>query len=331
MGDCYMMRRGGTSGNGLPEFTYENGVCQLINDDSGNWRIKFLTSGVLTFTKLGSAAKGIDVFLVGGGGACGYSLNASDNLGSGGGGYTRTLRSLIIQENTAYQIVVGDGGNRPSSNNTQLRGGTSSAFGVSAQGGYSGLNVSGGKGGSGGAGSNSTTGGTDGGDGSNGSPSGAGGAGQGTTTREFGETAGDFYASGGYFGSGAGEDNTGNGGGGVHQSAAATKGGSGIVIVRNKRAYPVEITQQPQDVTAAESTNAIFTVTANGNGLTYQWQFLPTGSGAQWSNTSATGATTSQLTIQALSYRNGYKYRCVVTDKTGNQAISAEAALTVQS
>ena len=325
MGDCYMMRRGGTSGNGLPEFTYENGVCQLIDDGNGNWRMKFLTSGVLTFTKLGSAGKGIDVFLVGGGGGCGYSLNASDNLGSGGGGYTRTLRSLIIQKNTAYQIVVGDGGNRPSSNNTQLRGGTSSAFGVSAYGGYSGLNISGGKGGSGGAGSNSTTGGTDGGDGG-----GPGGAGQGTTTREFGETSGDLYASGGYFGSGAGEDNTGNGGGGVHQSAAATKGGSGIVIVRNKRPYPVEITQQPQDATVAENANAIFTVTATGTGLSYQWQFLPA-SGGQWSETSATGATTSQLTIQALNYRNGYKYRCVVTDKMGNQLISAEAALTVQS
>lgn len=325
MGDCYITRRGGNAGGGkgLPEFTYDNGVCQLINDEGGNWRIKFLTSGTLTFTNLGSGKNGIDVFLVGGGGACGYSLNSADNLGSGGGGYTRTLRGLVIEENKAYQITVGDGGNRPSSNNTQTRGGTSSAFALTAAGGYSGLNISGGKGGSGGAGSNSTVGGTDGGDGG-----GPGGTGQGTTTREFGEETGTLYASGGYFGSGNGEDNTGDGGGGVPQSAAATKGGSGIVIVRNNRPYPVEITQQPQDATAAENANAVFTVTATGTGLTYQWQFLPAG-GGQWSDTSATGATTSQLTIQALSYRNGYKYRCVITDSNGNQVTSAEATLTV--
>ena len=33
--------------SGLPEFTY-TGVSQLFDDGTGNWRIKFLTSGTLT-------------------------------------------------------------------------------------------------------------------------------------------------------------------------------------------------------------------------------------------------------------------------------------------
>ncbi len=60
-------------GTGMPEYTY-TGNASLIDDGGGNWRIKLLTSGVLTFTKLGNAKGGIDLFLVGGGCA-------------GGGGY----------------------------------------------------------------------------------------------------------------------------------------------------------------------------------------------------------------------------------------------------
>ena len=53
-------------GTGMPEYTY-TGNASLIDDGGGNWRIKFLTSGTLTFTKLGNAKGGLDVFLVGGG------------------------------------------------------------------------------------------------------------------------------------------------------------------------------------------------------------------------------------------------------------------------
>lgn len=319
---------GGASGSGLPEFTY-TGNYSLIDDGDGNWRIKFLTSGTLTFTKLGSAGKGIDVFLVGGGGGCGNANGVSDFLGAGGGGYTKTTRQITVQAGVEYTIVIGAGSTKPNSSSTQTRGGTTSAFNTSIEGGYSGKSISGGNGGSGGASTNGATGGTDGGDGSVGNMGGQAGKGQGTTTREFGEDSGELYASGGYWDSRDGADNTGNGGGGVYLNTKTTTGGSGIAIIRNTRQHAIKIVQQPQDVTAAESANAIFTVTASGNGLTYQWQFLPTGSGQQWSNTSATGATTSQLTIQALSYRNGYQYHCIITDSNGNQVTSAEATLTV--
>ena len=229
-------------GTGMPEFTY-TGTYQLIDDGGGNWRIKFLTSGVLNFTKLGSAGKGIDVFLVGGGGGCGNASGVSDFLGAGGGGYTKTTRQITVQVGMEYNIVIGAGGTKPNASNVQTRGGTTSAFNTSADGGYSGKAQSGGDGGSGAAAPTSTAGGTDGSDGGAGNAPGAKpGKGQGTTTREFGESTGDLYASGGYYnanngtnGEGNGADNTGNGAGGTNNNNKSTVGGSGIVVVRNHR------------------------------------------------------------------------------------------------
>lgn len=331
MGDCYIIRRGGGSagagGTGLPEFDYD-GVYQLIDDGYGDWRIKFLTSGVIVFTKLGSGAKGIDVFLVGGGGGCGNANGVSDYLGAGGGGYTKTTRQIIIQEGVKYRIEIGAGGTKPNASNTQTRGGTTSAFNTSVEGGYSGKSISGGNGGSGGASTNGATGGTDGGDGSVGKMGGEAGKGQGTTTREFGEASGDLYASGGYWDSRNGADNTGNGGGGVYLNTKTTTGGSGIVVIRNVR-KELKITQQPADVTVSENGEAAFTVKAEGTELSYQWQFQPASSTTEWSNTSATGATTSRLTIVASAYRNGHKYRCVITDGHGNSITSLPAVLTI--
>ena len=215
---------GGSAGGGvLPEFTY-TGTYQLIDDGGGNWRIKFLTSGVLTFTKLGSASKGIDVFLVGGGGGNGNSANISDWCAAGGGGYTKTVKNLIVQKGVEYPIIVGAGGTRPTTSNTQTRGGTTSAFNVSIEGGYSGKAFNGGDGGEGSIYGSKP------------------GKGQGTTTREFGESTGDLYASGGYYnanngtnGEGNGADNTGNGAGGTNNNNKSTVGGSGIVVIRNHR------------------------------------------------------------------------------------------------
>lgn len=331
MGDCYIIRRGGGSasagGTGLPEFDYD-GVYQLIDDGYGDWRIKFLTSGVIIFTKLGSGAKCIDVFLVGGGGGCGNANGVSDYLGAGGGGYTKTTRQITIQEGVKYRIEIGAGGTKPNASNTQTRGGTTSAFNTYVEGWYSGKSVSGGDGGSGGASTNGTTGGTDGGDGSVGKMGGQAGKGQGTTTREFGEASGDLYASGGYWDSRDGADNTGNGGGGVYLNSKTSTGGSGIVVIRNVR-KELKITQQPTDVTVSENGEAVFTVKAEGTELSYQWQFQPASITTEWSNTSVTGATTSRLTIVASAYRNGYKYRCVITDGHGNSITSLPAVLTI--
>ena len=202
-------------GGGVPKFTY-TGTYEYI-DDGGNWRIKFLSSGVFTLLK----AMTIDVFLVGAGGG-----GKSDSVsGGGGGGYTKTEKSVAIAKNAKYTIEIGVSGE-------SINGGNTSAFGVTAEGGKKGGSSfgNGGNGGSGGGGFKAA-GGID---GANGGTSGPyrGGTGQGTTTREFGESTGDLYASGGSgvaSGATAGADNTGDGGG------TEKAGGSGIVVIRNAR------------------------------------------------------------------------------------------------
>lgn len=265
---------GGGGGTGQPIFTFTpsdgtTGGYTIIDDDNGDWRIKFLKSGTLVFTGLGNASNGIDIFLVGGGGG-------STFYAGGGGGYTTTATIFVPSVRTEYPIVIGEGG-------AQANDGLStSAFGYTAEGGKSANVQRGGNGGSGGgSGSNAATpsqyiiedeksiGGSD---GNNGSRYEArmsssqywvyeGGVGQNTTTKEFNESSGDLYAgggagkrvtnndgttwvavSGGEGGGGNsnantngdnGADNTGGGGGAPNGS-----GGSGIVIIRNHRSNP---------------------------------------------------------------------------------------------
>ena len=229
--------------NTIPEFTY-TGDYEIVNDSDepitvsqDNWKIRFLTSGTLTFTNLNGAEGGIDVFLVGGGGN-GETIRGARG---GGGGYTKTVKGVSIAIATPYTVTIG------------ASSGTSSAFGASANG-ASGAN--GGSGGGGGGSSSGTpgNGGSNGGNGTAGKVSG-GGTGQGTTTREFGESTGKLYSGGGggsaakagaagdstagagaAFGGAAknGVANTG-GGGGAAYSGTAGAGGSGIVIIRNVR------------------------------------------------------------------------------------------------
>lgn len=227
----------------IPEFTY-TGDYEIVNDSDepitvsqDNWKIRFLTSGTLTFTNLNGAENGIDVFLVGGGGN-GETIRGARG---GGGGYTKTVKGVSIAIATPYTVTIG------------ASSGTSSAFGASANG------ASGADGGSGGGGGGSSSG-TSGNGGSNGGNGTAGnvsngGTGQGTTTREFGESTGKLYSGGGggsaaYAGAagdstaGAGANfggaakngvaNTG-GGGGAAYSGTAGRGGSGIAIIRNAR------------------------------------------------------------------------------------------------
>lgn len=225
----------------IPDFTY-TGDFEVVNDSDepittsqGNWKIRFLTSGTLTFTDLRSAVNGIDVFCVGGGG------NGASVGGGGGGGYTSTQKGVILYAGTEISIEIGGSG------------GNTSAFGITANAGANANGFNGGAGGSGG-GSLVKDGGSDGGDGGT-HASYNGGTGQGTTTREFGEENGRLYAGGGggskastfnpgIGGDGGGgdgsatigsdgEQNTGGGGGGGLNGAGS--GGSGIVIIRNVR------------------------------------------------------------------------------------------------
>ena len=218
---------GGAAFNPNTDISYA-GSKTVIDDGDGNWRIKFLTSETLTFLK---DPGDIDLFLVGGGGGGGW-------FGGAGGGYTNTVSSITPSVGVGYPIVIGAGG-AASVGGTGSQGGSTSAFNNSVDGGYGGEQTygGGGQGGSGGGASNAL-GGTDGADGAD-QGSYAGGDGQGTTTKEFAETTGTLYSTGGNgwnAASNSNDANTGNGGHGGSNSSQQQPGGSGIVVIRNHRA-----------------------------------------------------------------------------------------------
>ena len=71
-----------------PNMTYTySGTSEKIDDGSGNWRIKFKSSGTLKFTNLGKWDGKLDVFCVGGGCAGGSgSWDAGNGYGKAGSG-----------------------------------------------------------------------------------------------------------------------------------------------------------------------------------------------------------------------------------------------------
>lgn len=247
-----------------PKYDY-TGQHTLIKDNAelGRWRIKFLSSGVLTWL---SENTQIDVFLVGGG-APGSYMGGGARYHGGGGGYTKTQKKYDITKNQRVQVIIGSGG--VGVTNQAVSGGQSS-FGT--------LTVSGGHGKDGGSGGGAGiwdyskhaagSGGTDGTNGGSGYEDGsiAGGKGQGSTTREFGDSGAELYSGGGGGGayddggskpiggsggrgspklSGNGGSNSsfsggkggggygGGGGGSASPSLSLGKGAQGICIIRN--------------------------------------------------------------------------------------------------
>ena len=58
------------------------------------------------------------------------------------------------------------------------------------------------------------------------------------------------------------------------------------------------ITTQPKNTSAVDGTQATFTVTASGTGLSYQWQYRKTSTSA-WTNSAAASGTTKAYTVNA--------------------------------
>lgn len=238
--------------NTIPEFTY-TGDYEIVNDSDepitvsqDNWKIRFLTSGTLTFTNLIGAENGIDVFLVGGGGGSWYGTWGGDKnphffpSAAAGGGYTTTKKNISVTVGTQYIISIGAGGlgGTQKGNGSGKNGGNTTAFGATANGGKTGtVKTKGGDGGSGGAGNGGGSGGVDGADGSSGQYSEwAGGKGQGTTTREFAESTGKLYSTGGSVNKSTEVSaNTGDGGNYGSANENGHTGASGIVVIRNAR------------------------------------------------------------------------------------------------
>ncbi|MBQ6831684.1 MAG: leucine-rich repeat protein [Oscillospiraceae bacterium] len=103
----------------------------------------------------------------------------------------------------------------------------------------------------------------------------------------------------------------------------------GNVIYSNAATLKIvtlKITTQPASVTLAKGKTATFKVVAKGTGLTYQWQYRTSAKGA-WKKATNTGNKTATLKVPVTAARNGYQYRCVITDKYGNVIYSNAATL----
>ena len=88
------------------------------------------------------------------------------------------------------------------------------------------------------------------------------------------------------------------------------------------------ILQQPENVTGKIGSTATFEVKAEGDGITYQWQYCNSGS-STWKNSSMTGSTTNKIEVTITKGRIGQKYRCILKDSEGNKVTTKEAQITL--
>ena len=92
-------------------------------------------------------------------------------------------------------------------------------------------------------------------------------------------------------------------------------------------ATPVDtlIAEQPADCAAAVGTNVTFSVEGSKAGLSYKWQ-TSSDNGSTWKNSKMTGYNTDTLNVAVTNNRNGYQFRCIVTDSANNEAQTSNAA-----
>ena len=91
--------------------------------------------------------------------------------------------------------------------------------------------------------------------------------------------------------------------------------------------YRPLITVQPQNVTVQDGKKAIFSVTASGVNLSYQWQFS-TDNGASWADCNLSGADTDYFYFWVTQNLSGRRFRCVVSNQYGS-TVSNAVKLTV--
>ena len=95
---------------------------------------------------------------------------------------------------------------------------------------------------------------------------------------------------------------------------------------------PLTVSELPKLLSVTEGSNAVLQVTARGSGCSYQWQFYLPGSD-RWvdlSPTSTPTAISAKLMYGPVTMNDsGIKFRCVVTDRSGNSLTTNEALLKV--
>jgi len=73
------------------------------------------------------------------------------------------------------------------------------------------------------------------------------------------------------------------------------------------------ISAHPKSVTTSGS-RAVFSVTAEGSDLRYQW-LVRRSPDSSWENATDTGNRTAALTVAVTTQKNGYQYRCAVSNR----------------
>ena len=88
--------------------------------------------------------------------------------------------------------------------------------------------------------------------------------------------------------------------------------------------------QGPNDQTVVLGYKGQFSAYADGEGIKYQWQYQRPDSDL-WIDTAMEGCTKPTVMIETTKARDGYKYRCEITDITGNVIYTNEATMRVLS
>ena len=87
--------------------------------------------------------------------------------------------------------------------------------------------------------------------------------------------------------------------------------------------FPIRITAQPKDATAKSGENVTVSVTAEGEGLTYQWWYADAGK----TEFSRSEFTSSKYTVPMVEARDGRRLYCVITDAEGNTVTTETATI----
>ena len=65
---------------------------------------------------------------------------------------------------------------------------------------------------------------------------------------------------------------------------------------------------------------------AEGEGVTYQWQYCNRGS-TSWANSKMAGCDTNSIEVKITKGRIGQKYRCILKNSKGNKLTTKEAQI----
>ena len=107
---------------------------------------------------------------------------------------------------------------------------------------------------------------------------------------------------------------------------------SGSAKLTLETSTALSITFHPVDTSVKSGKSAQFHVVAAGDGLHYQWQ-ISRDNGLNWANLSKTkfpSALSADFEIKASKSVNGYLFRCVVSDQSGESVTSESAKLTLE-